>query len=171
MLGPESDGLDVTVLSKLEMDHRHMIWENFQKLRATPGFEKVTLMETGPQLGVRITRTLAGVKTVTREDVQKGNKYPDVVAVAGFSKPDRDEWHISYGALLPKKLDNLLASGRCISAELKVADPIRLIPVCGVTGHAAGVAAAVASKDGCKPRDVDLPKVQKILKEQEAYLG
>ena len=94
-----------------------------------------------------------------------------MVAVAGFSKPDRDEWHIRYGALLPKKLDNLLAAGRCISVELKAADPIRLIPVCAVTGHAAGVAAAVASKDGCKPRDVEVAKVQKILKEQEAYLG
>jgi hypothetical protein len=40
-----------------------------------------------------------------------------------------------------------------------------------VTGHAAGVAAAVAVQDKCRPRDVDVAKVQKILKQQEAYLG
>jgi len=172
MLGPETDGLDVAVLSDLEMKHRRFIWETYEKLRKTPGYEKVSLLETGPQLGVRITRTLAGVKTLSVDDVKKGNRYPaDVVAVGGFTKPERDEWHIPYGTLVPKKVDNLLASGRCISAALKTSDNIRLIPVCFATGHAAGVAAAVAAQDGCAARAVEIPKVQKILKEQEAYLG
>jgi hypothetical protein len=171
MLGPESDGLDVATLTRLEMNHRRHIWESVQKLRKTPGYEKVALLETGPQLGVRITRTLAGVKTLTADDVRKGTRSPDVVAVGGFTEPKGDEWHIPYGTLLPKKIDNLLASGRCISAALQTADNIRLIPVCFATGHAAGVAAAVAAKDGCAPRAVEVSKVQKILRQQEAYLG
>ena len=124
----------------------------------------MSLLETGPQLGVRMTRALAGIKTLTPDDIWHGVRFPEVVAVGGFSKPDRDEWHIPYGTLVPKKVDNLLAAGRCISAALKTADNIRLIPVCYATGHAAGVAAAVAAKDGCRPRDVELPKVQKVLK-------
>ncbi|NLF69988.1 MAG: FAD-dependent oxidoreductase [Candidatus Anammoximicrobium sp.] len=171
MLGPETDGLDVSVLTRMEMNHRRFIWESLQKMRQTPGYEKVSLLETGPQLGVRITRALAGVKTLTADDVNKGARYPDVVAVGGFTKPERDEWHIPYGTLVPKKVDNLLASGRCISAAIKTADNIRLIPVCFATGHAAGVAAAVAAKDGCTPREVEVPKVQAILRQQEAYLG
>lgn len=171
LLGPEKDGLDVAELTRLEMKHRRHIWESVQKLRQTPGYEKVALIETGPQLGVRITRTLAGEKTLTVDDVRKGNRYPDVVAVGGFTKPDGNEWHIPYGTLVPKKVDHLLASGRCISSALKTADNIRLIPVCFATGHAAGVAAAVAAKDGCTPRAVEVAKVQKILKQQDAYLG
>ncbi len=171
MLGPESDGLNVAELTRLEMNHRRHIWERIEKLRKTPGYEKVAVLETGPQLGVRITRTLTGVKTLTTDDVRKGARYPDVVAVGGFTKPEGKEWHIPYGVLLPKKVDNLLASGRCISAALKTADNIRLIPVCFATGHAAGVAAAVAAKDGCTPRAVEVPKVQQILKQQDAYLG
>ncbi len=171
MLGPECDGLDVAELTRLEMSHRRFIWESNQRLRKTPGHEKVSLLETGPQLGVRITRALAGVKTLSRDDVNKGARYPDVVAVGGFTKPERDEWHIPYGTLVPKKVDNVLASGRCISAVLQTADNIRLIPVCFATGHAAGVAAAVAAKDGCRARDVEIPKVQQVLREQEAYLG
>ena len=31
-----------------------------------------------------------------------------------------------------------------------MADLVRVIPICFVTGHAAGVAAAVAVKDGCR---------------------
>jgi len=171
MLGPETDGLDVAELTRLEMSHRRHIWESVQKMRKTPGYEKVSLIETGPQLGVRITRTLSGVKTLSVDDVRNGARYPDVVAVGGFTKAEGNEWHIPYGVLVPKKVDNLLASGRCISAALKVADNIRLIPVCFATGHAAGVAAAVATQDGCTPRDVEIPKVQKVLKEQDAYLG
>jgi len=52
-----------------------------------------------------------------------------------------------------------------------MADLVRLIPNCFATGHAAGVAAAVAVQDRCAPRHVDVPKVQKILREQGAYLG
>jgi len=171
MLGPESDGLDVAVLTRLEMNHRRHIWQQMQKLRKTPGYEKVFLVETGPQLGVRITRTLAGVKTLSYEDIKSGARCPDVVAVGGFTTPAGNEWHIPYGVLVPKKIDHLLASGRCISAALRTADNIRLIPVCFATGHAAGVAAAVAAKDGCPPRAVDVSRVQQILKQQDAYLG
>jgi hypothetical protein len=163
--------LDVAVLTRLEMNHRRHIWESVQKLRKTPGYEKVCLLETGPQLGVRITRALTGVKTLTFDDIRNGTRCADVVAVGGFTKPEGNEWHIPYGVLLPKKVDNLLASGRCISAALRTADNIRLIPVCFATGHAAGVAAAVAAKDGCTPRAVEVPKVQQILKQQDAYLG
>jgi len=46
-----------------------------------------------------------------------------------------------------------------------------VIPNCFITGHAAGAAAAVAVKDGCLVRDVEVPKVQKLLLQQEAYLG
>jgi hypothetical protein len=40
-----------------------------------------------------------------------------------------------------------------------------------VTGQAAGVAAAVSVRTKCLPRNVDIPQVQQILREQEAYLG
>jgi hypothetical protein len=84
---------------------------------------------------------------------------------------EHPEWQIPYGALVPKAVDNVLAAGRCISAESKMAEIIRIIPPCFVTGHAAGVAAAVSVKDGCRPRDADVAKVQKLLKDQGAYLG
>jgi hypothetical protein len=52
-----------------------------------------------------------------------------------------------------------------------MADLVRLIPNCFVTGHAAGVAAAVAVQDGQRPRDIDVAKVRNILNQQHAYLG
>ena len=59
MHGPEVDGLDVEVLTRMEMNHRKFLFKNMQKTKSTPGYSKVYLMETAPQLGVRITRVLA----------------------------------------------------------------------------------------------------------------
>jgi hypothetical protein len=163
--------LDVEVLTQMEMNHRKFIWKNMQKLRATPGYDRTYLVETAPQLGVRITRVLAGTNRVTRNALRDGTQFPDVIGVGGASGANHGPWQIPYGALLPVKVDNLLAAGRCIDAEMSMADLVRLIPNCFVTGHAAGVAAAVAVQDSCIPRNVDVAKVQKVLREQEAYLG
>jgi NADPH-dependent 2,4-dienoyl-CoA reductase/sulfur reductase-like enzyme len=171
MHGPEVDGLDVDVLTRMEMNHRKFIWRNLQKTRSTPGYEQVYLVETAPQLGVRITRVLRGLKTVTLDDLKAGTTFPDVIGVGGASGGEHQEWQIPYGALVPVEVDNVLAAGRCISAEIRMADLVRLIPNCFVTGQAAGVAAAVAAEDRCRPRDVEVAKVQRILKQQEAYLG
>jgi ribulose 1,5-bisphosphate synthetase/thiazole synthase len=171
MRGPEVDGLDVETLTRMEMNHRKFVWRNMQKLRQTPGYEKVYLMETAPQLGVRVTRVLIGADSITMASLRDGTKYDTVVGVGGASGRKHNEWQIPYGALLPVKVDNLLAAGRCVAAEMRMADLVRLIPNCFVTGHAAGVAGAVAAKDGVTPRAVDVAKVQKILREQEAYLG
>jgi len=171
MRGPAADGLDVAELTRLEMNHRRQIWRNLQRIRSTPGYEQVYLVETAPQLGVRITRVLAGLKTLTLKDARAGTVYPDVIGVGGADGAQKDQWQIPYRALVPKKLDNLLAAGRCISGEQPMADLLRLIPACFVTGHAAGVAAAMSVKDSCRPRDLDVPTLQRELRRQGAYLG
>jgi hypothetical protein len=171
MHGPDANGLDVVELSRLELNHRRFIWKNVQRIRQTPGYEQVYLMETAPQLGVRITRILKGTNTLTMEGVKGNRTFRDVVGVGGAWNAEHGEWQIPLGALLPVKIDNLLAAGRCISCEPKMHDLVRVIPNCFVSGHGAGAAAAVAALDGCRPRDVDIAKVQKLLREQEAYLG
>ena len=171
MHGPDADGLDVAELTRLELNHRRQIWKNVREVRNTAGYEQVYLMETAPQLGVRMARALSGVETLTMKGVLEGKKYPDCVAVGGAWAGDHQEWQIPYRALLPKKIDNVLAAGRCISGEPRMSDLIRVIPNCFITGHAAGCAAALAVQDGCRARDVDVPGLQKLLREQDAYLG
>jgi hypothetical protein len=117
---------------------------------------------------------LAGTDRLKFDDVMAGKKCPDCIGVGGDWRPTSQrigEWQIPYGVLVPRKIDNLLATGRCVSGEPKLADHLRIIPTCFLTGHAAGCAAALAVRDGCPPRDVEVPKLQKLLKEQDAYLG
>jgi ribulose 1,5-bisphosphate synthetase/thiazole synthase/uncharacterized protein YunC (DUF1805 family) len=171
LTGPELDGLDVKTLTRMEMNHRKFIWKNMQRTRQMSGYEKVYLMETAPQVGVRITRVLNGLNRVRLSDLRAATQFADVVGVGGSTNGQHGPWQIPYGALVPAKVDGVLAAGRCISTDIGMADLVRLIPNCFVTGHAAGVAAAVAVKDRCAPRDVEIAKVQTILKQQEAYLG
>jgi ribulose 1,5-bisphosphate synthetase/thiazole synthase len=171
MKGPVGDGLDVAELSILELKHRRAIWSNLEKARKRPGAEQSTLMETAPQMGVRLTRLLAGANKLTLQQVKAGAKFKDVIGYSGSAYPGMPEFQIPYSCLVPAKLENLLAAGRCISAEFQVADTTRLIPVCWVTGQAAGIAAAMCIKDRCKPREVNIDKLQKELMRQGAYLG
>ena len=169
--GPSTDGLDVKELSRLEMEHRRAIWNRVQKLRNTPGGDKLFLLQTAPQLGVRTTRLLAGVAQLTAADAKAGKKFADVVGVGGAQGANHGGWPIPYGALVPQKLDGLIAAGRCISCDTKWVEDMRLIAACLITGHAAGAAAAVAVQAKCQPRAVDVAKVQEVLRKQNAYLG
>jgi len=170
-LGPKGNGLDIRDLSKIEMMHRKSAWNYVQKVRKTPGYEEVFLMETTPFLGVRATRLLDGVKRIDKKGAVEGQTFEDVVALSGDDALKKPAFAIPYGALLPKGVENVIAAGRCISCAPDLIDRVRLIPVCGVTGHAAGVAAALAAKSGVVPRAVPVAEIQKILKEQGAYLG
>ncbi len=170
MKGPVADGLDVAEVSALELKHRRAIWNNLEKARKRAGAEQAYLVETAPQMGVRLTRLLAGVKKLTVQEMKSGTRFQDVIGYSG-AYANAPEFQIPYRCLVPEKLDNLLAAGRCVSAEFPVADTLRLIPVCWVTGQAAGLAAALCVSDKCSPRHVNVGKLQNMLRRQGAYLG
>lgn len=169
--GPKANAIDVADLSRLEMEHRRNIWNQVQQIRQTPGGEQVYLLDTAPQLGVRISRVLEGMYQLTYKETREGKRFPDTVAVGGAQNANHTEWPIPYGVLLPKKVENLIVTGRSVSADEKLLDDTRLIGACLLTGQAAGAAAAVAVRSGCRPRDVEIPRLQKLLTEQGAYLG
>ena len=170
MKGPVGDGLDVAELSRFELMHRRATWNNVEKARKKPGAENAYLAETASQMGVRLTRLLAGTKKLSLKEIKEGAKFPDVIGYSGgFGAAP--EFQIPYGCLVPAKLENLVAAGRCVSAEFDVAQTMRLIPVCWVTGQAAGIAAAISVQDQCRPRKVNVNKLQNALRQQGVYLG
>jgi len=171
MQGPNADCLDVAALSRCEMDSRRAIWKNVQSLQAIPGCEDVYLLETAAQLGVRISRTLKGVHEMTYSDAIAEKTYKDVVGVGGGYGMIKDKHcQIPYGCLVPAKIDGLLAAGRCVAADNQMMNYTRLIAPCFLLGQAAGAAAALAVADKCNPRNVEIPKLQSLLKKQGTYL-
>jgi hypothetical protein len=169
--GPSTDCLDVAELTRLEMEHRRSIWKRVQELRKKPGGEDLFLLQTAPQLGVRISRLIAGTQQLTYAEAREGKKFADTIAVGGAQNGQHRGWPIPYGVLVPKKLDNLLAAGRCVCVDESLIEDMRLIASCLTTGHAAGAAAALAVRDGCPPRGLEVSKLQQLLLKQGAYLG
>lgn len=176
------DALDFKYLSELQQQHRIDVWNKVQEIRKTPGYEEVFLLDTAPQFGVRMSRFLKGEYQLTLEDSMSYKSFKDVVGVVGGwtsflykgKKVDggrRPQWQIPYRSLVPKKTENLLVAGRCFSFTKDLFQDARVIGTCLVTGHAAGAAAAQASRSGQSVRDLDVGKVQKVLVEQKAYLG
>ncbi len=170
MKGPVGDALDVADLSRMELLHRRALWKNLGKARKKKGAENAFIVETAPQMGVRLSRLLKGIKSLTEKEMMAGARFNDVIGYAG-TYANAPAFQIPYRCLVPDKLDSILAAGRCVSAEFKVADTLRLIPICWVTGQAAGIAAAISVKDNCLPRNVNVAKLQNELKQQGAFLG
>jgi ribulose 1,5-bisphosphate synthetase/thiazole synthase len=170
MKGPVADGLDVAELSSLELKHRRAIWNNLERARKKAGAEQAYLAETAPQMGVRLTRLLDGTKKLTIQEAKSSTRFKDTIGYGG-AYAGAPEFEIPYGCLVPARLENILAAGRCVSSDFPMADVLRLIPICWVTGQAAGVAAALCIKDKCKPRNVSIAKLQSTLRQQGAFLG
>lgn len=178
----DQDGVDMLTLSKLQMDYRREIWENVQKIRQTPGYEEVFLLDTAPQLGVRMSRIVDAEYKLTLEDTMTFQSFDDVIGVSGawttmlykgkkVPKTERPYWQIPLRSLVPKKTDNLLVAGRCFCFERELVEDTRIIGTCLITGHGAGAAAGLAVKEGQRVRDLDSAKLKKLLLEQGAWLG
>jgi hypothetical protein len=87
-----------------------------------------------------------------------------------FEEVSGGPFDIPYRCLLAKKTKNLLTAGRCISVSRVGLGIIRLMAPCFAIGEGAGVAASLAVKENKSLRDIDIKKVQQILKDEGAYL-
>lgn len=178
----DQDGTDALTLSNLQVEYRQQIWKDYMKMKQTPGYEDVYILDTASQLGVRMSRILEAEYKLTLEDTMTFKKFEDSIGISGawthmlykgkkVAVADRPLWHIPLRSLVPKKTDGLLVAGRCFCFEKELVEDTRIIGTCLVTGHGAGVAAGIAVRDRQKVRDLDPKKLRKELLLQNVYLG
>lgn len=176
------DALDVENLSRLQLEYRREIWENVQKIRETPGHDKVFLLDTASQLGIRASRIVEAEYRLTLEDTMTYRTFDDSIGVSGawtsmlykgksVPREERPLWQIPYRSLIPKTVDNLLVAGRCFCFERELVEDTRIIGTCLITGHGAGAAAGLAVKEGTRVRNVNTNKLKELLLQQGAWLG
>ena len=180
--GDYEDALDFRRLSELQQQHRIEIWEGVQQIRSVPGYEEVFLLDTAAQQGVWMSRILKGEYRLTLDDSMTFKSFDDNIGISGawtsllyqskrVPMDERPLWQIPYRALMPRKTKNLLVAGRCFSFEQDLFQDARIIGTCLITGHGAGVGAALASNTGNSVQELDVKEIQKILLAQDAYLG
>ncbi len=180
------DGCDPWSLTRAEVEGRKQIreLEAFLKTRV-PGFAAAEVVGSGPAVGVRGSRQIRGLYTLTQEDVLSCRPFPDVVAHSGYPldihNPDgagTDSTHLPWGAyygipyrcLLNEQVLNLITVGRCISATFEAQAAIRTTPSAGAIGHAGGVAAALAAERDCHPVAIPASAIQAALIGQGAFI-
>lgn len=173
-MGPRQSGfsaLRVDDMTEVEVRSHVAMAAHLDFYRAhAPGFEQAYLLLSAPQLGVRHTRRLKGVDAVLRSRWSDGVALPDEIGVTPAVSPKFPNISIPYGALVPARLDGLLACGRHVSCDRNSHGFMREIPQCWITGQAAGAAAALAVQAGIEPRAVDVKALQQALLAQGVYL-
>lgn len=173
-LGPRQSGLsalDVDDMTEVEIRSHRLMEGHCQFFRRNaPGFEQAYSLQSASQLGVRHTRRLKGVSRIERKDWSDGTPAADEVGVSPSISPKFPVVSVPYGSLVPRALDGLLVGGRHVSCDANSHGFMREIPQCWLTGHAAGVGAALAADKGIEPRAVPVDEIRRTLREQGAHL-
>jgi hypothetical protein len=173
------DGVDVETLTRVEVEARLKLWDDVQALRKKPGQESIYLSQTATCIGVRETRRILGEYVVTEKDAIEGTRFPDVIAISSNPMPEyhgrrhfftHEGFDIPYRSLVPKKVEGLVLSGRCISCEQGPFQSARSMAPAMAIGHASGCAAALAAIKRVPPRKLDVKALQKLLMSQNAEL-
>ncbi len=153
--------------------------------RLIPGFAQSYLVDCAVTLGVRESRRLIGRYVLTGREALNCTPMPDVIAHCfylidihdPFGKDKAiggeirgDYFDIPYGALVARQAPNLLACGRCISADHVAHSATRIQGSCMLTGQAAGTAAALSLETGRSVADVDVLALQSRLIADSVFL-
>ena len=174
-------------LTRAELQAREQMFEMYHFLKENiPGFENSEILVSAPEIGVRESRMIDGEYLLTQEDLVACTIFPDAMAAgnydidihnpegAGTSHyyfPEGTWYTVPYRSLIPKGVDNLLVAGRCISSTHEAQASYRIMPIVCCLGEAAGVAMAVAAKQGVAPKQVNVKEVQRVLTESGAFTG
>lgn len=178
------NGTDPGSLTHGEIEGRNQIHDIQQYLvNYVPGFENAYFLKTAPFLGIRETRRIQGLYTMTRDDIMSCRHFEDAIAVASYPLDIHHpqgggctlEWcgdcyDIPYRSLIPQKIKNLIVAGRCISATHEAMSAIRVMAPCMAMGEAAGRAAKMAVTQRIQPADIDVKQLQNELLRKGAYL-
>ncbi len=164
-------------LTLAEMEGRSQVDDllHFLKTRVD-GFAGAELVETGCAIGVRETRHFHCMKTMTAEDIIQKSVFPDSVAVCAFPVDIHDPngaaltwdhslpcYDIPFGVMVPEHVQNLLITGRCVSATHEASASLRITPTAMALGQAAGTAAHLALDTQTIPALLDPAGLQRLL--------
>jgi hypothetical protein len=142
-------------------------------------------VQSGVNVGVRETRRIVGDYQLTADDVLSARKFDDAIARGAYPVdihnptgigtvlkrlPPGEAYDIPLRCLMPRGAENLIVAGRCISGTHEAHSSYRVMPIVMATGHAAGICAAIAAREGTPPRGVSARTVQRELVRQKASL-
>jgi glycine/D-amino acid oxidase-like deaminating enzyme len=181
---PGIDALDAADLTRAEQLGRRQVQSVVEFLRErVPGFERAVLGSIAQHVGVRETRRIVGRYTLTEEDIVSGKRFQDAIAL-GAGPMDLHEpggtgialwmppapFEIPLACLLPRDVQGLVVTGRAISATREANGGARHMGTAMCLGHAGGVYAALAAREGSGPAP-KAEEVRAMLRSQNALVS
>ena len=179
------DQHDAEQTTDAEISQRVMIAKIVKFLREhIPQCKNAELVESAAEIGIREGRRIVGEYIMCRKDIENSVIFEDAVChcansidihckdhVDYFPVKDDAVYTIPYRALVVKDCDNVLAAGRCLSADRAALAAVRVMPPCFAMGEATGIAASVAVKKNVAVKNVPYAELREKLLLNGAYLG
>jgi hypothetical protein len=146
-------------------------------------FKDSYLIAVSVQGGIRETRRIKGVHTITADEYVTAYHYHDSIARGAHpidihvaSGPAQNitflktPAYVPYRALIAPTHSNLIVAGRCLSADKKAFASLRVQASCMDMGQAAGTAAAMAAISGLPVQEVNTELLVTKLREQGSII-
>ena len=154
--------------------------------------DQARIISLAEQIGIRNSRLIRGDYVISFADQILCREFPDVIGYAyshydnhahdyESESPEAMIWtwaignhrtligcEIPYRAMLPVGIEGLLVSCRALSVDFDGHNQLRMQRDMQRIGEAAGIAAAMSSKLGMNPRDIDVKLLQRKLSESLA---
>lgn len=157
-------GVEAKEISDMMIDSHNSVYNHYLAGKTLSGERMLGSIASIPQ--IRMTRRVDGVTTMRSDSAFK--RAEDSVGMFGNwrSRTDGAVYELPYTTLYGKKIKNLATAGRSISVDDTMWDLTRVIPVCSLSGEAAGTAAALSKNFG----DVDVVLLQQTLRKNGVKL-
>jgi hypothetical protein len=146
-------------------------------------FKDSYLIAVSVQGGIRETRRIKGIHTITADEYVTAYHYHDSIARGAHpidihvaSGPAQNitflktPAYVPYRALIAPTHSNMIVAGRCLSADKKAFASLRVQASCMDMGQAAGTAAAMAAISGLPVQEVNTELLVTKLREQGSII-
>jgi hypothetical protein len=184
---PKFDATDTESLTAAEIQARRrmmQVLDYYQRIEKKPW----VLDACSQRIGIREGRRIVGEYMLTVDELRAGKTFEDAVARGVYyldgHNPDDDKrtyilppeerkvppYQIPFRSLVPRGAKNLLAAGRCLSADQLALSSARVMTTCAMTGQAAGIAAALCAARGCDLSELVPAEITGIVRERGARL-
>jgi len=178
------DELRAEDITMQEISQRQQIQKIIAFLqKQIPGLENIRLVMTAPELGIRESRRMVGLHMFCLDDILNAVRFEDRIAVCAnsidihekvgvaYTTHTGNNYYIPLSCLISRDMDNLLAAGKCLSADKYAFAAVRVMPPCFAMGEAVGIAAAIAAARKIDVPDVPAADVQAEIIRRGGYLG
>ena len=178
-----ADATDRAAFTAAEISLRRDMFRLVELLRQKyPEFRSCEIVASGVNAGVRESRHIKGIHTATLDDVIQGVTFAcpvahcahpmDIHAAKGAGQQLtmlETNCYISHESMVAAGFSNLVAAGRCISAEREPYASLRVQATCMSIGEAAGLMASMVC-NGAAADALPTDTLKKLIEERNFVL-